>query len=83
MEETIKSIILIDENENEIEFDIMDEFEFEDEKYTVLLPVDDDSDDLEFVILRDAGDGALAGIDDGDLLDRVFALYKKRHEVED
>lgn len=83
MEETIKSIILIDENENEIEFDIMDEFEFEGEKYTVLLPVDDDSDDLEFVILRDAGDGALAGIDDGDLLDRVFARYKKRHELED
>ena len=83
MEETIKSILLIDENENEIEFDIMDEFEFEGEKYTVLLPVDDDSDDLEYVILRDAGEGALAGLDDEDLLDRVFRQYQKRNEKED
>ena len=81
--ETIKSIILIDEDENEIEFDIMDSFDFEGASYYVLLPVDDDSDELEFVILRDRGDGALAGIDDEATLERVFEQYKKRNDRDD
>lgn len=78
-----KSLILIDEDDNEIEFDLMDQFEFKGEKFLVLLPVDDDSDDLEYVILRDAGDGALAGIEGEDTLDRVFEEYKKRNELTD
>ena len=79
--EYTKSIILIDEDDNEIEFDLMDKFDFEGENYIVLLPVDDDSDDIEYVILRDAGDGALAGIEDESTLDRVFAQYKKRNNI--
>ncbi len=78
-----KSLILIDEDDNEIEFDLMDKFEFKGESYLVLLPVDDDSDEVEYVILRDAGDGSLAGIDDEETLDRVFEEYKKRNEIGD
>lgn len=77
------ALILIDEDDNEIEFDMLDKFDFEGSTFLVLLPVDDDSDELEYVILRDAGDGALAGIDDGDQLDRVFAEYKKRNDIKD
>ena len=79
----VKTIVLVDENDNEIEFDLMDEFELEGAHFYVLLPVDDDSDELEYVILRDAGDGALAGIDDADQLDRVFAEYKRRNDIGD
>lgn len=79
--EYTKSILLVDEDDNEIEFDLMDQFEFKGEKYLVLLPVDDDSDDVEYVILRDAGDGALAGIDDEATLDLVFEHYKKRNDI--
>lgn len=86
-DETIKSIVLVDGDNNEIEFDIMDCFDFEGETYYVLFPIDDDSDDVEFVILRKAGtDGegetALVGIEDADLLDRVFEQYKKRNDIE-
>ena len=77
------ALILIDEDDNEIEFDMLDKFDFEGSTFLVLLPVDDDSDELEYVILRDTGDGALAGIDDGDQLDRVFAEYKKRNDIKD
>ena len=82
-ENAVKTIVLVDENDNEIEFDLMDEFDLEGERFYVLLPVDDDSDELEYVILRDAGDGALAGIDDADQLDRVFAEYKRRNDIGD
>lgn len=78
----MKSVILIDEDDNEIEFDIMDQFEFEGSSYCVLLPVDDDRDELEYVILRDAGGGTFAGIDDEALLDRVFSRYKRRNDIE-
>ena len=63
------ALILIDEDDNEIEFDMLDKFDFEGSTF--------------LVILRDAGEGALAGIDDEDQLDRVFAEYKKRNDIED
>ena len=72
--------ILIDEDENEIEFDIMDIIEHNGENYYVLLPVDDDSDELEYVILRETGEGeekTLVGIDDEKTLDDVFKKYQK------
>ena len=52
-EQPLESIVLYDEDENEIEFDIMDKLVYKGETYYVLLPVDCDSDDLEFVILRE------------------------------
>lgn len=86
-DEQIKSIILIDENENEIEFDIMDRFDFKGDCYYVLLPIDDDSDEVEFVILReeqiyDDDTSALVGIEDAALLDEVFEQYKKRSSID-
>jgi len=45
----------------------MDIIEHNGENYYVLLPVDDDSDELEYVILRETGEGeekTLVGIDD-------------------
>lgn len=80
--EQIRSILLTDEDDNEIEFDIMDSFDFEGESYYVLLPVDDERDDIEFVILREKGEGELIGIDDEKTLDRVFNEYKKRNSID-
>ena len=79
-EQLYNSIILIDEDENEIEFDIMDIIEHNGENYYVLLPVDDDSDELEYVILRETGEGeekTLVGIDNEKTLDDVFKKYQK------
>lgn len=81
--EQIESLILIDEDEDEIEFDLMDRFEFDGANYFVLLPVDYDGDDVEYVILRDDGGESLCGIEDADLLDRMFEEYKRRHFTDD
>lgn len=83
-EELPGSIILYDEDENEIEFDIMDKFPYRGDTYYILLPVDYDADDVEFVILLDRttdGETTLIGIDDVDTLDAVFAEYKKRQNI--
>ena len=39
-EQPLESIVLYDEDENEIEFDIMDKLVYKGETYYVLLPVD-------------------------------------------
>lgn len=81
------SIILIDEDDNEIEFEIMDKFDHKGECYYILLPIDDDSDEVEYVILREQatspeGEPTLIGIEDAELLDEVFETYKKRSSNE-
>lgn len=84
-EASLGSIILYDEDENELEFDVMDKFCFDGETYYVLLPIDYDAEDVEFVILREmSADGgtALVGIEDADTLDRVFDEYKKRQAID-
>lgn len=86
-QQTMESIILYDTDNNEIEFDVMDKFEFRNEVYYVLLPVDYDSDDVEFVILREMTDEnneiALIGIEEEEILDAVFDEYKKRQKIQD
>ncbi len=86
-QQTMESIILYDADENEIEFDIMDKFTFRNEVYYVLLPVDYDSDDVEFVILREMpnenNEIALIGIEEEEILDEVFNEYKKRQKILD
>lgn len=84
-EEPLKSIVLVDEDDNEIEFDVMDKFHYKGSNYCVLLPVDYDSDDVEFVILEEKyvdGEAAFAGIEDANVLDAVFDEYKKRQKIE-
>lgn len=78
----IRSILLTDEDENEIEFDIMDSFDFNGEMYYVLLPVDDERDEIEYVILRERNEGELIGIEDEKMLDLVFEEYKKRNSLD-
>lgn len=83
-EANLGSIVLYDEDENEIEFDIMDKFGLDGETYYVLLPIDYDAEDVEFVILREMsadGEIALVGIEDAETLDRVFDEYKKRQDI--
>ena len=86
-EQPLESIVLYDEDENEIEVDSMDKLGYKGETYYVLLPVDYDSDDVEFVILRELpcedGETALVGIDDEATLDAVFDEYKKHQNIQD
>lgn len=84
-EELLKSIVLVDEDDNEIEFDLMDKFSYKGTDYCVLFPVDYDADDAEFVILQEKdidGETVFVGIEDAKVLDAVFAEYKRRQKIE-
>lgn len=79
-----ESIILTDNDGNDLQFDIMDVLEYKGSVYYVLLPADEIGTDTEYVILREikdneSGETLLEGFDDAELLEAVFSEYKKRH----
>ena len=85
MEEYTNVVTLTDEEGNEIEFEILDIVPFEDAEYAVLLPVDDDSEDPEAVILEvlhagsDDEEDMLQGVEDEALLEKIFDLFVERN----
>ena len=71
------TVLLTDEEGNDIECELLERIEFEGQVYCVLLPVDDDSSEPELIILRENEDGELVGLDDADVLDAVFEIFKE------
>ena len=73
-------ITLSDEDGNDMEFEFLDVIEYEDEEYVVLLPPDDE----EVVILKiDSNDDSetedYIGVEDEELLEKLFELFKDRN----
>lgn len=81
-------ILLEDENGVEIEFEVIDVFEFENETFFAMvecLPEEEQTDDLEVLIMKVEGDingddAELVNIDDEDLLKRAFDEFVRRDE---
>lgn len=75
-------ITLTDEDGKEVEFEFIDSFDFEDNTYYVLVPLDGDKDD-EYVILRleqdENGEDILSTIDDDDEFDRVADFFEDEY----
>ena len=87
MEERDNIIVLTDEEGNEEQFEHIDTFDMNNNKYVVLLPVAenddlDDEDEGEIVFLRmdkdENGNEVLMGIDNEDELDEAFEVFKSR-----
>ena len=71
-----ETIVLINENGEEVEYFIDDEFEFEGQKYVVLAENEDSDDALLFKIELDEDDEVvLAEVDDDDEFERVSKFY--------
>ncbi len=71
------------ENEgNEIEFEFLDVVEYEGEEYIVLIENDEEADEV--VILKinaiDEETEEYASIDDEELLDKLFNIFKSKYE---
>ena len=85
-EELSSVITLTDEDGNDVEFEFADLIEYEGKEYVVLLPLEED--DNEVVILEvepDADDPEMEnylGIEDEALLEAIFALFKERNQDE-
>lgn len=83
-EELDNIIVLTDENGDEAEFEFLDLVEYEDEEYVVLLPADDESEEV--VILRvepiDEENESYSAVEEQEILDAVFAIFKEKFKDE-
>ena len=77
-------IVLTDEDGTDVEFKFCASIEYEGNEYVVLLPTDDD--DGEVVILQvmedaesdDEDEVTYVGVDDEDVLQKVFDIFKEQ-----
>ena len=88
-EELDNIIVLNDENGEEIKFEFLDLIELDDEEYVVLLPVleEGEEDEGEVVILKvedteNEEEESYVSIDDEDILNRVFEIFKEKFKDE-
>lgn len=88
-EELDNIIILNDENGEEVPFEFLDLIEYDDEKYVVLLPVEEDeTDDAgEVVILKvedteSEEEESYVSVDDEDTLSEIFEIFKEKFKDE-
>ena len=77
-EEYMNVITLTDADGSDVDFEVLDIVPYKDSEYAVLLPVDDDSDAVEAVILE-LLEASEDGVEDQEILDAVFALFMERN----
>lgn len=77
-------ITLQDENGEDVRFEFLDLIEYEGGRYVVLLPEDDT--DGEVIILKvedlNEEEESYTGVDDDDILNAVFAIFKEKFKDE-
>lgn len=76
-------ITMYDEDGNDIQFEYLDLIEYGGERYTALLPLEGDPDNLEVLLMQielgESGDEELVIIEDNDTLDAVYRLFQERN----
>ena len=84
MNELDNIIFLNDEDGNEVPFEFLDLIECEGNEYVVLLPADDQADEV--VILQvdelDGDEESYVSIEDDETLNAVFAIFKEKFKDE-
>lgn len=87
-EEYTNVITLTDSDGSDVDFEVLDIVPYNDHEYAVLLPVDDESDSPEAVILElleaeeDNEEDMLQGVEDEDILNAVFNLFMEKNADE-
>ena len=81
-EEESSIIVLTDENGQDVEFEYLDCIEYQETEYMVLMPADEDSNEI--VILRiepvDEENENYLAVEDEATLDAVYAIFKERYK---
>lgn len=85
VEEEIQIFEFVDEDGKIEKFEFLDIMEFEGKDYAVLLPVTDNEDDIDVHILEiveelDSEYDTYVGIDDQELVDRIYAAFVEKHK---
>ena len=87
-EEYTNVITLTDSDGSDVDFEVLDIVPYKEHEYVVLLPVDDESDSPEAVILElleaeeDNEEDMLQGVDDEEILNAVFNLFMEKNADE-
>ena len=80
-EEEVSILTLTDENGADIDFEYLDCIEYQGKEYLVLMPVEDESNEiviLEVEPVDEENENYLA-VSDEDVLDSVYAIFKERY----
>ena len=81
-EEESSIIVLTDENGQDVEFEYLDCIEYQETEYMVLMPADEDSNEI--VILQiepvDEENENYLAVEDEATLDAVYAIFKERYK---
>lgn len=84
MENESALLTLTDDEGNEIEFELLDVIEYDNDEYIVLIENDEDADEV--VILKinalDEETEEYVSIEDEDLLQTIFDMFKKKYDGE-
>ena len=81
-EEESSILMLTDENGEEVEFEYLDCIEYEGVEYLVLMPADDESDEvviLEVVPVDEENENYI-GVEDEAVLNAVFAIFREKYK---
>lgn len=83
-EELDNIIVLNDDEGNEIEFEFLDLVEYNSNEYVVLLPADDDADEVVILQVEDASEDteSYTSVDDEETLTAVFEIFKDKFKDE-
>ena len=87
-EEEIEIIALTDEDGKVEKFEVLDEIEYEGCDYVVLYPYSEDENDegdgyvviLEVIEELDSDEDTYAGIDDQELVNKIYEVFIERHK---
>lgn len=84
MENEAPLITLEDEEGNEMEFEFLDIVEYEGEEYIVLIENNEDADEVVILKINPIDDETeeYLSIEDEELLDKLFDIFKKKYEGE-
>ena len=87
-EEYTNVITLTDSDGSDVDFEVLDIVPYKEHEYVVMLPVDDESDSPEAVILElleaeeDNEEDMLQGVEDEEILNAVFNLFMEKNAGE-
>lgn len=87
-EELDNTIVLNDEDGNEVNFEFLDLVELDGEEYVILLPTDKEDDELGEVVILQVEDTdseeeeSYISIEDEDILNKVFEIFKEKFKDE-
>ena len=80
-EEYDNIVVLNDEEGNEVEFEFLDLIEYEGGEYVVLLPVEEDADEVVILKIEPTDDEeteAYSSVDDDETLNTLYEIFKEK-----